>query len=384
MNAPSESQVAARLSELLAEPLGPRSLKEIRSSSGHPKSDFTLRVGSYKFVIECRHSGATDSVVSAIGQLAEYAKNSRGGVIPILVVPFMGEVGKHLCKEAGVGWADLSGNADLVAPGLKIHIEGRPNLFKQSGRPGDVFAPNSSRITRSLLANYVSAFSEEGLERRTSLGSRTVRGNDPGVRELADKTKADVGLTSRVLSRLEAQGFVSRHTVGRTVVVRLRNPDLLLEAWRVQYKFFRHRIIPGHVAARTGEDLVRDLAKKLKSAGVGYAATGLSAAWLFTHFVRFRLVTFFLRKEPGESLLSDIGFRRDPKGANVWLVVPNDVGVFQEMRTPQDYGNLNEDEKDIQCVHPVQVYVDLKDHPERSAEAAQELRNRLLRWGRNG
>jgi hypothetical protein len=32
----------------------------------------------------------------------------------------------------------------------------------------------------------------------------------------------------------------------------------------------------------------------------------------------------------------------------------------------------------IRCVHPVQAYLDLKDHPERSAEAAEQLRAKLL------
>jgi hypothetical protein len=40
----------------------------------------------------------------------------------------------------------------------------------------------------------------------------------------------------------------------------------------------------------------------------------------------------------------------------------------------------SDDLSDIKCVHPVQVYVDLKDHPERAAEAAAELRDRLLGW----
>ncbi|MCX6924806.1 MAG: type IV toxin-antitoxin system AbiEi family antitoxin [Verrucomicrobia bacterium] len=33
----------------------------------------------------------------------------------------------------------------------------------------------------------------------------------------------------------------------------------------------------------------------------------------------------------------------------------------------------------ISCVHPVQVYLDLKNHPERSTEAAQALRQNILK-----
>jgi hypothetical protein len=62
----------------------------------------------------------------------------------------------------------------------------------------------------------------------------------------------------------------------------------------------------------------------------------------------------------------------EPKGANVWLVVPNDVGVFDGVETKEGTA----------CVHPVQAYVDLLRHPERAKEAAAELRTRMLRWRR--
>jgi hypothetical protein len=84
----------------------------------------------------------------------------------------------------------------------------------------------------------------------------------------------------------------------------------------------------------------------------------------------FRLATFFLSKEPGEKLLKAIGFREDERGANVWLVVPNDDAVFMGAKEVDG----------IRCVHPLQAYLDLTAHPERAAEAAAELRKRLLTW----
>jgi len=33
------------------------------------------------------------------------------------------------------------------------------------------------------------------------------------------------------------------------------------------------------------------------------------------------------------------------------------------------------------CVHPVQVYLDLKGHPERAKEAASMVRQERLKWG---
>ncbi len=127
------------------------------------------------------------------------------------------------------------------------------------------------------------------------------------------------------------------------------------------------------------EELLKSLNRSLKAADIEHAATGLGAAWLFTRFAAFRLVTFYVRERP-EAFLREIGFREDSQGANVWLVIPNDEGVFRETKTAGDYSGAKDVEGKIKCVHPVQAYVDLKQHPERSAEAAAELRQRVLGW----
>jgi hypothetical protein len=57
----------------------------------------------------------------------------------------------------------------------------------------------------------------------------------------------------------------------------------------------------------------------------------------------------------------EVGFREEPKGANVWFVVPNDAGAFDGVETKDG----------IACVHPVQAYVDLLGHPERAKEPPQ-------------
>ena len=77
----------------------------------------------------------------------------------------------------------------------------------------------------------------------------------------------------------------------------------------------------------------------------------------------------YLERQPAAQLLERLGFREEGRGANTWLVVPNDSGVF-DGAAPVD---------GVNCVHPVQVYLDLRGHPERADEAAEELRGRLLR-----
>jgi hypothetical protein len=152
--------------------------------------------------------------------------------------------------------------------------------------------------------------------------------------------------------------------------IRPSNPDLLLDAWRSAYDFNRHRIVKGHVAARSGEELAARLSRSLSAAKLAFAATGLAAAWQFTHFAAYRIAAFYLEAMPPNGFLNSIEFSEEPRGANTWLVVPNDVGVFQGSR---DVGGVH-------CVSPLQAYLDLKDQPERSKEAAQRLREERLKW----
>jgi len=79
------------------------------------------------------------------------------------------------------------------------------------------------------------------------------------------------------------------------------------------------------------------------------------------------LATRFLGSA-GQELCDEANVGWIDLSGNARLVVPNDHGVFEGAA---DFGG-------IRCVHPVQIYVDLKGHPERSAEAAEDLRARLL------
>jgi hypothetical protein len=277
------------------------------------------------------------------------AARVRKDAIPVLVVPYMGEIGRRICGEAGVCWLDLSGNAHLVAPGLRAHVEGKPNKFKRPGRPRSVFAPKSSRIARWLLIHRQRSFTQ---------------------RELAEATGMDEGFTSRIVRRLEEQEFVTR---GERGAVRIRNYDAMLNAWREAYDFSRHTILRGHVAARSGEEILRRLPEQFRRWSLRHAATGLGAAWLWTHFAGFRLVVFYVAESLEEDLRREVGFHEEERGENVWLIVPNDMGVF--------HGSSRRG--GVECVHPVQAYLDLKGHPERSEEAADHLRKELLAGNTN-
>lgn len=343
----SERRSLEQVARCLAEHLGVRPsdahLEFHPSTGARPPVDAKVAAAGFTFVIEWKSSGTAAMVAMAVHTVRAYAESSRGKLIPVVAAPYLGEVGRKLCEEANVCWLDLSGNAHLVAPGLRIIVDGRPNRFKRPGRPRSLFAPKSSRIARFLLMNPGRTF---------------------GQRELAAATRMDEGFTSRIVRQLAEQQLLVREPAGGGV--RLADFEGLLDAWREASDFSQHRIVRGHIPARSGEEALSRLADNLRHTKADWATTGLSGAWLLNHFATFRLVTLYVSELP--STLEKLGVREEQRGENVWLVVPNDDGVFQ--------GAV--EQEGMRCVHPVQVYVDLKGHPERSAEAAAELRRTLL------
>ncbi len=345
-------EIPQRLAALTGIPEGEvRAEAEARlSPKAAEVADLKVSAGRYVFLVEYKGRANAADILAAIRTVREQAQTFSKKAIPLVAVLYMGEVGQRLCAEAGVNWLDLSGNAHLDAPGLRVRIEGKPNQFIRPGRPATVFAPKSARIARWLLIHPDERFSQQ---------------------ELAEATGMDKGFTSRIVQRLEKENLVARGADG---TIRVRDANALLEAWREAYDFSKHTIIRGHIAARSSDEIMRKLGKEFETAKLQHAVTGLAGAWLATHFAGFRLVAFFIERHPNEDVRKAIGFREEASGENVWLVVPNDVGVF--------HGASQRD--GIMCAHPVQVYLDLKNHPERSAEAAEQLRKELWLRKTNG
>ncbi len=347
MNIAQENQTLQKIVALLKEWAGSEGeYTDLEPEEKGFEIDLIQQTGNWIFAVEYKGNAAAQFVVSATEQVSKAAEKIGKKAVPVVAVPFMGDTGRALCAEKKVSWLDLSGNAHITAPGLRIHIEGKPNKFKSAGRPKDIFAPKSSRISRHLLIAPERFITQ---------------------RELTHETNLDEGLVSRVVREMERTGLLIRDLSGG---IKPKNPNILLDAWYERYSFSKHRIIKGFVAERTSELAVKSLVKAFEINNLDYALTGLSAAWLLNRFAGYRISTIYLPAEPSDELLKKLNFTKGEKGSNVWLVVPNDEGVL-------DGASIREE---IRCAHPVQVYLDLKGHPERSKEAAQALREQYLTW----
>jgi len=342
------AEVVERLGELRGEPA-----RVVGSQSLHSRTrpDALIRVGDDLFVLEWKRSSGSSSVAGAIEQLTRFVQHytGEGHLTPLIAMPYMPPAARDLASDRGISWLDLSGNARIRTRQQTIHIEGKPNRFKERGRPSTPFAPKSARITRWLLINHPRQVTQQ---------------------EIAEQTDVDPGQVSRVIQRLLANSLIRRDDDG---TVFAPDPDLLLDAWRSEYDFEKHSIQRGHIASRSGSNTMMTLAHALNERAISHAATGLASAWLQTHFAAFRLVTFYVSVPVPGDVLAQVGFRPEERGSNVWFATPNDTGVFEGVEPIEG----------VRCVHPVQTYLDLKSHPERAPEAAEELRHRLLRWPAN-
>lgn len=350
MNAP-ESDVARRSGELLAALIEPSEAPRVRVAEGARDRgfDFEIEISRWLFLAEWKASATTPAVLQAVRGLNRLPKASFS--VPLVVVPFMGEAGKRVCSDAGVSWLDLSGNADIRGLGLRVLIEGKPNQWVRRGRPADIFAPKSSRVARYFL-----------MQPHKQAGTK---------REIARATKLDEGFVGRIVERYIADGYLNRDSTG---AVSLRDAKALLDDWREAYELRRDHIIAGFTIGRSSEELARGTARRLEQLGVEYAVTGLAGAWLLAPFASFRLVTFLVGRTLTPNDLKVLEVRDEPRGSNTWLVTPNDLAVFEG-------ASLRDG---VRCAHPLQVYLDLKGHPERSEEAARELRKEQLSWTLNG
>ena len=339
----SEQDILRQVPELLAELAAVQPEFELVRGEG---ADLVIRLGNRLLVVEAKSNSQAGAVSDAAEQAAHAARQIGADAIGVVAVPFMGELGQRICREAGVGFIDLSGNASIKAPPLLIHVEGRPNRFVPRGRPSSVFAPKSSRIARLMLLDPRRWWMQQ---------------------ELAESGELGAGYVSRICKRLESERLIERNA---DRAVRPRDAHLLLDAWRNRYDFAAHKVVRGHVSARSGEELASRVSSVLEGSDHRYAMTGLAAAWLIAPFASYRLVSVYLDALPSEELLEELKCRREERGSNLWLVRPNDAGVFQG-------GTIV---NGMPCVSTAQVYLDLDAMPERSDEAAEHLRKECLQW----
>lgn len=343
-------QAERQLRELLA-PLPLRLGQSLAEQAG---VDLTmdLREGDQRWTLVCevKSNGQPRHIRGAALQAREMAQrmSASGPMYPVVVAPFISAASGSICRELGVGYADLAGNCRLTFGTVYIEKSVAKNPFHVKREQRSLFAPKSARVLRIMLGTP----------------SREWK-----VADLAERAGVSYGQVSKIRQALIDREWVSGHWGG----VRLAQPQALLEAWKQAYAPLRKER-HSYYTLLHGEDLQRALHEIFLSPGKGGAASdtlggqvllgSYSAARWLAPYARVAGEYFYADREGEVRLKAILKLEPATKGENITVDLAADEGVFQEAIEPAT---------GLHCTGLIQTYLDLAAAGERGGEAAQHL-----------
>ena len=254
----------------------------------------------------------------------------------MVISPFLGPSAKESLADAGISYADATGNLRFVTnrPAVFIETEGADrNPWRENVPLRTLQGRRSGRVVRAFL-DYQPPF---------------------GTRELAALTDNAPASISRVAELLERDAIIERASPrGAIVAVDWKR---LLHRWAVDYDFTGINRMRPCLEPRGLPSLFR----KLREMESDYAVTGSFAANRYAPLAEPRLATMYV-VDTADALMR-LGLRPADTGGNVLIGEPFDPVVFE--RTEQEDG--------ITYARVSQVAADLMKGPGRGPSEAEGL-----------
>lgn len=298
-------------------------------------------------VCEYKSNGQPRYARSALLELRNYVAQRAPQATPVFIAPYISPAVRQLCEEKGVGYLDLEGNARIAFGGVFIERMVADKPAAEQRELKSLFRPKSAQVLRAMLR-------EPGRAWR--------------VTELSEISGVSLGHVSNVRTALIDREWARASDDGLV----LSDPDALLNAWRDSYaapsgermRFYT----PLHGSAL--EDEARGALRTEGGRGRAAFASFSAAQWL-APYGRTGTHYFFADEEGLRKLQAALKLAPAPKGENVVITVPKDLGLLADTVEPAP-GAV--------CTSPVQTYLDLSIAGERGAEAAEHLRLERLTW----
>ncbi len=282
---------------------------------------------------------------TALGIFQKLNANRPEGT-PLLCAPYISPRVAEMCREQNVSYLDGVGNCWIAAPGLFVHIAGRPNR-PTVNKAVDPFSKKSSRVVRTLLTHP-----QKGWQ----------------VQQLAQQADVSLGLVSKAKTALVEDAYLEE----RDRLLFVRDGVKLLQGWSSEYRPHVKRV--QLFAIPRPNEVETRLAEWCRTNKVTYALTQLAAAWRYSPMVRYdKSVAYIDRKlETGnklKSLLEHLDAKEVETGANCILWITDDPAVFTDSKEFDG----------VKVVSPLQLYLDLMALSGRGKDAAEEVFERELR-----
>jgi len=176
--------------------------------------------------------------------------------------------------------------------------------------------------------------------------------------ELVEQTGLNAGLVSRLLNHFVRIGWAT----GQRADWRLTDPDALLDAWAEADDWAKRTTLFQYSTLE--RDLDALARRTVGLPGVHVALTQWFAAQLRYAYAEVPVVSAYVDRLPGTDALEELGFNEVLSGGRVWLILPDDPGVFQAGQVVND----------LPLVSDVQIYLDLLQVGLRGPDQAKALR----------
>jgi Transcriptional regulator, AbiEi antitoxin, Type IV TA system len=341
MEASSKVDVEAKFSDFLQSIGG--SVESLEEPSNGPDFVFktNIRGNPVTFIAECKAQGEPRYVRQGAEQLREY-QAKYPAAYPIIIAPFITESTASLLSSKKVGYFDLAGNALIDFGPVFVQVGGKTQTNPVQRKLKSLFSPRSSRILRILLTD----------PRRRWL-----------LRDLSKEAKVSIGLVSKVKEKLIELEFAAESRD-----VSITKPGELLDDWARNYSYSDNKI-ERYYSTLDPALLEKRLADRARERAWRYALTMFSGASKIESFVRYNFAAFYYSGPAGE-LAEELQLKAVPSGANAWVLLPRDEGVY--------WGT--EQIADATVVSNVQLYLDLINFKGRGEEQATAIREQRLRY----
>ena len=261
----------------------------------------------------------------------------------LLVTPRLSDRFVDLCRKAGVACLDLNGRV-WIRRG-PVLVDRSPSTSREpvlaAAPEPDLFSAKSSRVPRAFLAPRP-AWTQA---------------------DLATITGVSRPLLSRLLENLTQQGFVRRDGPPRNSRWTIAQPDALLDEWARRDVWPRRVVLQQYsILAPSLEKAARQLLAMLGPSGLVF--TQWFAAQFRHPYTEPPVLSAYVATWPTAETLRILNAREVTTGGRLWLLRPQDEGVFQFTQTVQD----------LPLVSDAQIYLDLLQVGLRGPDQAKALR----------
>ena len=310
---------------------------------GRPDWLMEVKTGSrsWLWVVEGKRSGHPREVRNGVLQLNSYLhQTTRKNCYGVLVAPFLSEESARLCVEAGIGYADLAGNARLSFDQVFVETRGAYNPFRVKRHLRSLFSAKAGRVLRVLLTPPLRSWK---------------------VTELETAAKVSLGQVSNVRKLLLDREWAIAGGEG----LRLSKPEELARSWQNSYEL-RPRSRETAYTLLHGKALEEATREALAEAGEGAHAVlaSYSAASWFAPYARQATQFFYADEEGARILKQHLQLKPVERGENIVILEPREDDAFSA-RVEAAPG--------IWCTGLVQTWLDLSVAGERGGEAAEHL-----------